>query len=61
MNNPEDKRLIVALYARANALRDALCAILSSTGAYPHDIPRLAKAALERDNESLDEIAEISK
>lgn len=39
---------------RANQLRDAVCAILSSTGAYPHDIPRLAKEALERDNELLD-------
>jgi hypothetical protein len=42
--------------ARAHALRDAVCAILSSTGAYPHEIPRLAKAALQRDNELLDRI-----
>ncbi len=39
---------------RAKALRDALCAILSSTGKYPHDIPRLAKEALARDNDLLD-------
>lgn len=42
---------------RANALRDAVCAILSSTGAYPHDIPRLAKEALTRDNELLDAVS----
>lgn len=40
--------------ARANALRDAVCAILSATGAASHAIPRLAKEALARDNELLD-------
>src|SRR5690242_7541525 len=39
---------------RANQLRDAVCAILSSTGKYPNDIPRLAKEALARDGELLD-------
>jgi len=42
--------------SRANQLRDAVCAILSSTGKYPHDIPRLAKEALERDNQLLDAV-----
>lgn len=39
---------------RANQLRDAVCAILSSTGNYPHHIERLAKEALDRDNQLLD-------
>ncbi len=39
---------------RADRLRDALCAILSATGAVPQDIPRLAKEALARDNELWD-------
>jgi len=39
---------------RAAALRDAICQIWSATGAYSHDIPRLAKAAIERDNAYLD-------
>jgi len=41
---------------RANALRDAMCSILSATGRHAHDIPRLAKEALERDNEIWDAI-----
>ena len=35
--------------ARAHALRDALCDILSATGASAHAIPRLAMEALARD------------
>jgi hypothetical protein len=35
---------------RANLLRGAVCQILSATGRYSHDIPRLCKEALERDN-----------
>jgi hypothetical protein len=40
---------------RASALRDALCQILSATGAYSHEIPSLCQKALERDNAMLDE------
>lgn len=33
--------------SRANQLRDAVCAILSSTGKYPHDIPMNTRRVME--------------
>jgi len=45
---------------RANALRDAVCQIFSATGAYSHDIPRLCKEALDRDNALLDAVALVA-
>lgn len=40
---------------RARALRDAVCQIWSATGKYAHEIPRLCREALDRDNAMLDE------
>ena len=38
---------------RADRLRDAICSILSATGAMSRQIPSIAKQALERDNQLL--------
>ncbi len=55
--SPEKEKAEATHEQRANAMRDEMCRALSATGAYPHEVPAILKAALEADNHRLDVIA----